>query len=84
MTERRTANVALTLAQVGQLLGLHETQRVFNVYFRHEPPAVVVQIEGGEELPRWEEPFGGPPPDWRQHGYGSPWLRPDGIPAPVQ
>lgn len=84
MTERRTANVALTLAQVGQLLGLHETQRVYNVYFRNDTATLVVQIEGGEELPRWEDPFGGPPPDWRQHGRESPWVRAGEIPAPPQ
>jgi hypothetical protein len=83
MSERRTANVPLTLAQLGQMLGLHETQRVFNVYFRPDTATVVVQIEGGEELPSWDDGFGGPPPDWRMHGLESPWVRPGEIPVPA-
>lgn len=83
MTGRRTANVSLTLADLGRALGLHESQRVFNVYVMPEPAIVVLQIEGGEELPIWNDQSGGPPPDWRMHGRESPWVRLGEIPAPV-
>jgi hypothetical protein len=83
VTERRTANVGLTLAELGRALGLHETQRVFNAYVIPEPPRVVLQIEGGEELPIWDDGADGPPPDWRLHGLESPWVRPGEIPQPT-
>lgn len=80
MTGRRTALVPLDLHTLAQALGLHESQRILTTYVVNDPHMTVVVIEGGEELP---ESFDDRcPSNWRDHGHGSPWLRPGEIPHP--